>query len=270
MTDVQSRAGCPRHGIWSLWSDRVGQLNASVVTDNSAVGRGLLVLRTVATFACILGVTGSNAFAQVAKMYPVDEAAEDPEFFVFRSGLLVALQRRDVDFLYGILDPHILNSFGGDGGVDEFKTRWKPEEPTSEIWVSLTEVLALGGQFQPPTEWSGSRTFTAPYTFSVKPTAGSDPYLYGVIIGRGVRVRQEPSQMGPILASLSFDVVRVTNWDRRLGSLDDGAISWTEVQLADGRSGYVASEFVRNRNGYRAIFVTRNGRWFLRALVAGD
>ena len=90
------------------------------------------MLRTVATVACILGVTGSNAFAQVAKMYPVDEAAEDPEFFIFRSGLLAALQRRDVDFLYSILDPHILTSFGGDGGVDEFTTRWKPEEPTSE------------------------------------------------------------------------------------------------------------------------------------------
>jgi hypothetical protein len=228
------------------------------------------MFRAIATVACLVSIVSVPVIGQVAKIYPVDEAARDPEFFAFRARLLIALQQRDVEFLYGILAPNILNSFGGDGGVDEFRMKWRPEESTSKVWTTLTEILAMGGQFRPSSEWSGSRTFVAPYTFSVTPAAGSDGFEYGVVIGRDVRVRQQPDRASPILATLTFDVVRVTDWTPKPEANESGARSWAAVQLTDGRSGYVASEFIRSRIGYRAIFVLSDGRWLLRAFVAGD
>ena len=228
--------------------------------------------KMVGVFALVVTVASSSLLAQVGKMYPADEAARDPEFFAFRARLLIALQQKDVDFLYSIVAADILNSFGGDGGLDEFKTTWRPEEPTSRLWATLTEILALGGQFQQPDPAAGygSKMFAAPYVFAVTPGGGFDPFEHGVVIGSGVRVRQQPSPTSSVLASLTFDVVRVTDWRPRPDTHDSGARSWTAVQLADGRSGYVASEFIRSRIGYRAIFALREGRWLLRALVAGD
>jgi hypothetical protein len=225
----------------------------------------------IVIFAVMVTVLSVPTAAQVAKVYPVDEAVRDPEFFAFRARVLVALQKRDVTYLYSILAANILNSFGGDGGVEEFKATWKAEEPRSEVWNVLTDILALGGQFRAPDEWSeGARMFVAPYTFSVKPSAGEDPFRYGVVVGRSVRVRQEPTAAATLLAKLSFDVIRVTDWAPKAKPGDVRLNSWVAVELADGRPGFVASEFVRSRNGYRAIFIRQNGRWMLRAFVAGD
>ena len=216
----------------------------------------------------ILSIFPSAGVAQVAKIYPVDEAAHDPEFFAFRARLLAALQNRDTNFLYGIVAPDILNSFGGDGGPDEFKEHWKPEQPASELWSTLTEILALGGKFRKtdPAQGYGSKMFIAPYVFAVE-SDGYDPFEYGVTVGHGVRVREQASRTSAVLATLDFDVIRVTDW-KHLPDADGR--SWIAIQLRDGRRGYVAAEFIRSRITYRAIFVFREGRWLLKTLVAGD
>ena len=121
--------------------------------------------------------------AQVAKLYPIDEAVQDPEFFAFRARLLVALQQKDMTYLYG----------------------------------------------------------------TVKPNAGVDPFLCGVVVGRSVRVRQEPTATSAVLANLSCDVVRGTDWMPKPEPEDERPNSWVAVELADGRTGFIASEFVRSR-----------------------
>ena len=73
--------------------------------------------------------------------------------------------------------------------------------------------------------------------------------------------------MSPILARLSFDVVRVTDSTATPGP---GRHAWIPVQLADGRAGWVSAEFIRSPVDYRAIFARRDGRWLLEALIAGD
>ena len=46
--------------------------------------------------------------------------------------------------------------------------------------------------------------------------------------------------------------------------------AWKRVQLADGRTGYMASRYVRSPIEHRALFEFENGRWWLMAYVAGD
>jgi hypothetical protein len=199
----------------------------------------------------------SDGSAQVARLYPVDGAVQQPDFFSFRARLLQAVQARDTAFLYSILAPNILNSFGGDGGVAEFRQKWRPEEPSSRVWAVLTEVLALGGAFYTDT------LFIAPYTSSSFPDE-FDGFEHVAIVGANVRARQQPHTSSPVLATLSFDVVR------RADASGPEASGWTPVQLADARRAYVSSAFVRSPNDHRAGFVRRQGRWLLRTLVAGD
>jgi hypothetical protein len=208
--------------------------------------------------------------AQIAKILPVDEAAREPDFFAFRARLLVAVQERDTNHLYGILAEDIHNSFGGDGGVSEFKATWQPEQPGTRLWRTLTEILALGGQFQKPSEGYGEKMFVAPYVYSVRPAVAFDPWAHGVVIGRGVRVRERPTAASETLAYLAFDVVRVPDWQPRPDADGVPARTWIPVELADGRAGFVAAEYLRRATAHRAVFVLRDGTWLLKALVSGE
>src|SRR5262245_30481439 len=159
-------------------------------------------MRILFVLLMLVSALTADASAQVAKLYPVDEAAKEPTFFTFRARLIQAVQRRDSAFLLSILSPKIENSFGGDGGIEEFKTTWKPERPQSEVWPELAMVLSLGGAF----DQDGN--FSAPYVFSKWPEQ-HDGFDLGAIIRDKVRVRAAPQISSSIMRELSFDIVEV-------------------------------------------------------------
>jgi hypothetical protein len=204
--------------------------------------------------ALALALAAVPAAAQT-KLLPVDEAPRDPTLVRFRTRLMDAVRRKDARFVYGILARDVTNTFGGGGGVDEFKETWDAEHPASKLWNTLDEVLKLGGAFD------GDSSFVAPYVFSRWPS-GLDGFEHGAIVGSNVRVRGRPFLGAPIIAALSYDVVPMAN--------ERGSNGWEAIRLADGRTGYIATRYVRRPIDYRAIFVRRGGRWMLKALVAGD
>ncbi len=75
-------------------------------------------------------------------------------------------------------------------------------------------------------------------------------------------MRGRPFLGAPIIAALSYDVVPMAN--------ERGSNGWEAIRLPDGRTGYIATRYVRRPIDYRAIFIKRSGRWLLKALVAGD
>jgi hypothetical protein len=200
----------------------------------------------------------SPSFAKEAKLYPVDEAYRDPSFFVFRARLLEAIQQRDAPFVISILSPNIKNSFGGNDGIAEFQRYWKPERSDSKFWKTMIGVLALGGSF------NGDTTFMAPYTYSKFPDE-FDAFEHGVIVGENVRVRKEPKLDSQVITTLSFDIVKVTDWQN-----DGNKQAWVSVSLAGDAKGYIAKDYIRSPVDYRAIFEKKDGKWQLTAFVSGD
>ena len=205
--------------------------------------------------------------AQVEKLYPVDEADLSPSFFVFRARLLGALAMRDTAFVYRHVAPDIRTSFGADGGIADFREHWDPGNPRSELWPLLMQTLAHGGTFSsnPASEDSLFR-FVAPYTFSAFPEH-LDAFTHLVIVGAGVRVREAPGLEAPVIAALSYDVVRLPEDSP---AAHEDTPGWTPVLLASGRTGYVSSAYVSSPLDYRAGFERRNGRWMMTFFVAGD
>ncbi|MBA3258347.1 MAG: hypothetical protein H0T68_02635 [Gemmatimonadales bacterium] len=200
--------------------------------------------------------------AQVAKLYPVDQAVRNPSFYTFRAQLLGALARRDTAALMAVVAPDIKNSFGGNDGAEEFRRGWALDRPGSRVWEELTAVLALGGSFVDDT------TFVAPYVFSRFPS-GLDGLEHLAVLGSGVRVRARPDSTAAVLAVLSFDVVRRASGPHPAPAGADST-AWEPVQLAGGRVGYVARQYVRSPVGYRAYFSRQGSRWVMLFLVAGD
>jgi hypothetical protein len=211
-------------------------------------------LRRSVTILLLL-CTPLAVFAQ-RDLRPVDEAALQPDFFSFRAQLQAAVARRDVSAILSVLHKDVKNSFGGDGGIEEFKAMWELPSPTSRLWETLATVLALGGTFGPDS------TFTAPYTYSRWPHE-LDPFSHMVAIVSSVRVRANASASSAVTASLTFSIVELPDTKTM-------EAPWVQVRLPGGRVGFVDRRLVRSPLDYRAIFERQEGKWLLTAFIAGD
>jgi hypothetical protein len=190
---------------------------------------------------------------RTVRLLPVDQAATQSDFFTFRARLQAAVARRDEAALLAAADPGIRTSFGDDDGLATFRTKLR--DPQGTLWADLGAALALGGEFQSPD------SFAAPYVFAAWPSS-LDSFECAAVVGDRVRVRASADPGSAVVGNVSYEIVQV------LSAQQDGAS--TEVRLANGRSGFIASSFVRSPVDYRAIFHKAGGQWRLRAFVAGD
>ena len=219
---------------------------------------------SLALFFLVLLLPAGVAFGESAKLQPVDEAPNNQEFLNFRKRLIGAAQKRDLAFVLSILDPNIKNGFGGESGIDEFKSMWLPEKPDSQLWETLLRVLSMGGSF------SGKEPemyFLAPYVYSRWPNE-FDPFEYAAITGTNVNLRRQASPEAAVLARLSYNIVKLDPDDSSAGENADS--SWVRVRTLDGISGYVSSRYIYSPIGYRAGFIKRGGEWQMQFLLAGD
>jgi len=190
--------------------------------------------------------------APAEELRPVDESAKDASFAAFRTQLLGALERRDVKFVNGILAANIRNSFGGDGGVAEFRKVWKLDRPAeSKLWRELGEILRLGGTWE-------NGEFVAPYVFSRFPHR-RDAFTWVAVVKPGALLRDKPGGVGK---PMGFAVVETMPGEARPG--------WSRVRMEDGVTGWVRVDEVRSSIGWRAFFGKVDGRWRLMALLSGD
>lgn len=194
---------------------------------------------------------------------PVDEAKKDGSFVAFRGKLIKAVRSRDRKFVLGILDRKILNNFGGDGGVEEFKKQWEFDSPTSEFWDAMLDVITDGGGF------IDKNMFAAPYTFVAYPE-NVEVSDYEMITGSRVNLRSRPTAASELIAQLSYNIVKVDyeNSIKKPGEEDD--YSWLKVETFGGKKGFVSAEYVRSPLAWRAIFKRIGGKWKMTAFVSGD
>jgi hypothetical protein len=193
------------------------------------------------------------------KLLPVDEAAKNPSFFLFRAKLQEAVAKKDATCVLSVISPDIQTGFDGDNGSAAFKKKWNLEKPAdSELWPMLARVLALGGKF------NKDGSFQAPYTSAAWPE-DLDPFEHVAIMGENVRVREKPDANSAVVATLSHEVITLVATSGEVGKGP-----WVKVKAPNGREGYVSEEFLSLGIAFRAYFEKKNGAWLMTALVAGD
>ncbi len=216
---------------------------------------------------CLVGVYASFPFGswgQVAKLYPIDEAATDPSFFLYRLRLIEAVASRDTSALYAALSPEIKISFGGSVGLEDFKREWEPDSSDSDLWSTLSEVLAGGGSMIGS---SSDAWFEAPYWTSEWRNINYDAFEYGVIIGEQVIVRSRPTTQSEAIEALSYDIVHVVD---HYPQTEEEGVAFVKIELDGGLTGFVSSDFFRSPVGYRAGFRKVDGAWQMQWFLAGD
>jgi hypothetical protein len=204
---------------------------------------------------CVVNTSGARGSVEPT-LEPVDEAPRRPDFLEFRRRLEDAVSRRDESAVLAIVDPNVRISFGDGNGIEAFRKEHLGNRD-SNFWEEFATILRLGGRFRM------EDAFDAPYTFSTWP-ADLDSFECLAVVGTRVRVRAAPGLSAPILTTLDFAIIRA------LPTAGAATPGWRRIQLADGRIGYMSSQFVRSPIARRALFQLQDGRWRLMAYVAGD
>ncbi|MDQ3087657.1 MAG: SH3 domain-containing protein [Acidobacteriota bacterium] len=210
-----------------------------------------------------LGVSIDVSAQKERFVRPVDEGKQDKSFSAFRVKLIEAVKKRDKKYLLSVLDPNVKNSFGGDGGIEEFKEMWEIDSSKSKLWDELRVVLSNGGGFQ------DKNTFAAPYSFVFFP-ADLDAFEQQVIFGNNVNLRAKPDKSAKVISQLSYNIVKVDYENSVSDGKQEPTYLWLKVETLGGKKGFVSAEFVRSSIDYRAIFVKEKGKWKISAFVAGD
>jgi hypothetical protein len=207
------------------------------------------------------------------KLEPVDEGDKYPSFHSFREELVNAAKKRDSKFILSILAPDILNSLGGDGGIEEFKQEWKLDQPDSKFWDELLSILSMGGAF---IDSGGAQEFCAPYVASqwknlIKQLPkDSDSDEYAAVIRENVVLRSKPDQDSPVVDNLSYDIIK---FDSNTPASNEPPVvdnQWVKIVTLSGKQGYVLSSDVRSPSDYHVCFKEVEGRWVMTIFAQGD
>lgn len=213
-----------------------------------------------------------NYVFKPAKLKPVNESKKNTELRKFLQDLLKVIENKDVEGLKSYIDSNIKASFGGDDGISDFIEMWeldiKPEK--SMVWQELKNAILLGGTFNKDNE----NAYYTPYLHTRFPS-DYDAFEYAAITGNNVNIRDKPSTGGNVVTKLSYDIVKVLQYDmtasKQREKIGDQTHDWMKIQMADGKTGYVWGKFCRSSIDYRAGFAkVRDEGWKMTFFVAGD
>ena len=184
---------------------------------------------------------------------PRDSCAEVEGADQFRERLAAAIEARDADDLVALAADDIQLDFGGGAGTAELRTRL--EDESRNLWDELDALMALGCSAN---EQGG---VTIPWYFD-QDLGETDPLAAMLVIGEDVPILTAPRASAERLDVISWDLVEAATFDP--GS------RFQEIKVADGGTGFIATDKLRSVIDYRLIASSRNGRWRITTFIAGD
>ena len=196
--------------------------------------------------------------AQESRLLPVDEAAKDPSWASFKNRLITAISRRDRKFVLSILDPNVRGGAESARGISGFRKQWELDSDTSPLWQELPAALFLGAAYVKHEK--GPQELCAPYV-GVRWPQDIDAFAGGALIAQEVFVKTAPSSASDTLATLSYHLVEVRDWevaDQSAGSKQ----KWVLIRIPKGE-GYVPEEQIRSPIEHTACFVKGASGWRL-------
>jgi len=195
--------------------------------------------------------------SQEGKIEPHDEALTDASWAAFRARLLTAVEKRDRQFVLSVLDPGIRNGAAAPRGIAEFRKQWELDSNSGVFWSLLPSALSVGSAYLE--RRNRPRELCAPYLLGKWPVS-VDPSVYGAISARDTMVKAGPSWDTDTLTRLSYEIVRVTDWE--VPDLDPGfKQNWVRIRLLREGTGFVPEEQIRSPIEHSACFIRTARGW---------
>jgi hypothetical protein len=195
---------------------------------------------------------------------PVDDGANDASWVSFRNRLLTALAEGNRKFVLAVVAADVRNSMDVPPGIAQFRKHWETDSDTSPLWRELSKALFLGSAWLK--RGTEARQLCAPYVAVHWPN-DVDPAFYGAITAKEAFLKTEPSHAAETLAMLSYDIVRVADWEVN-DTAADMQQKWVKIRTRE-HEGFVPEEQVRSAIEHRACFVKTGGGWRMTSFVLG-
>jgi hypothetical protein len=184
---------------------------------------------------------------------PRDTCEEVEGAGLFRRQLAAAVEARDADVLAALSAEDVKLDFGGGEGRAELRARLGDE--SRGLWKELDAILALGCSAN---EQGG---IIIPWYFD-QDMGETDAFTSMLVIGEDVPVLTEPKPSADKLDTISWDLVEPVSFDPQS--------PFQEIKVADGGTGFIATDKLRSLIDYRLTASSRNDRWRIISFVAGD
>jgi hypothetical protein len=205
----------------------------------------------------VMAVYSGPLHSQEGRMEPHDEALTDASWAAFRARLLTAVEKRDRQFVLSVLDPGIRNGAAAPRGIAEFRKQWELDSNSGVFWSLLPSALSVGSAYLE--RRNRPRELCAPYLLGKWPVS-VDPSVYGAISARDTMVKAGPSWDTDTLTRLSYEIVRVTDWE--VPDLDPGfKQNWVRIRLLKEGTGFVPEEQIRSPIEHSACFIRTARGW---------
>lgn len=204
-----------------------------------------------------LGIAGQLQAAE--QLPPADEGPRDTSFVEFRTKLLAAVEKRDVEFLRSIVDPAIAAATPNGGGAKAFFARWHPERSDSDLWPLLKTILGMGGAY---VRSDDGVQFCAPYVFTHFPSS-LDVTGHAVVVQKGVALKRAPSNSAADVAIPDYAILKVQDWRSVPDQGGSRTVTWLKVAAPDKGEAFVRHDWIRGPNDYHACFISDDAHWRL-------
>lgn len=191
---------------------------------------------------------GQGAYA------PRDECATLPGAIEFREQLNKVVADRDIEGLIALVANDVRLNFGGGAGANLLRSQLMQSDRS--LWDELDEMLALG------CAKNGQGGITIPWYFE-QDFGSIDPMAGMLVRGENVPLMSAPDGDSDELRKLSWDVVELTDGFQPTAPFQ-------KVKLPDRTAGYIETGSLRSLIDYRLIASSRNGKWSITSLIAGD
>jgi hypothetical protein len=185
---------------------------------------------------------------------PRDECGDVEGAEAFRAQLADAVKARDAHRLLALAAPEVKLDFGGGSGSGELRSRLA--DPAQDLWSELEALMTLGCA----TNREGG--ITLPWYFE-QDLGARDPMMSMIVLGEDVPAYATADPAAKPAGALSWAGVELVG-----GRMPDRARQ--EIRTAEGKKWFIATDKLRSVIDYRLSAVSRDGKWRITSLIAGD
>lgn len=205
----------------------------------------------------------------LGKYEPRNECSDLAGADAFLAALGAAVELRDTDVLVALAANDVKLGFGGEDGSGRLRLALDAEG--SVLWDELSQVITLG------CDTNSQGGITMPWYFAQQTSL--DPFESLIVTGKNVPMRAAAAADAEVLTQVSWEEVQMLRNDKggfvTGGNPEDPEQSWTKVRLQGAAGSEPVEGFIRNSRlrsvvDYRLIASSRNGRWRITAMLAGD
>jgi hypothetical protein len=184
---------------------------------------------------------------------PRDECSTLEGAAAFRAQIAEAVAARDTAAFVALAADDIQLDFGGGSGTVQLREQL--DDPSSSLWDGLAQLQALGCAA------NAQGGMTLPWIFE-QDAGVADPGAAMLVTGEDVPLRERAALDSPARGAVSWEVIELIGFQPEAPS--------QHVKLPDGTTGYLPTTRLRSLLDYRLVASSRNGRWRVTSLIAGD